>query len=139
MIDRDRVRDKIAFLRRNLELLRALARAPDGTFTERSVEFHAAVRLLQISIETMLDMGSHIVAREGLGSPKSYVEVFDLLGGSGVIPPEFLDKVRSMVRFRNRAVHLYGDVDVGQVYRILKEDLEDFETFIDLIVNRYLV
>jgi uncharacterized protein YutE (UPF0331/DUF86 family) len=137
--DRGKVRDKIAFLRRNLELLHALARTPDGAFTERSAEFHAAVRLLQISIETMLDIGSHIVAREGLGSPKRYVEVFDLLGGSGVIPPEFLDKVRSMVRFRNRAVHLYGEVDVGQVYRILKEDLGDFETFIDLIVNRYLV
>jgi hypothetical protein len=78
VIDRDRVRDKIAFLRRNLELLHALARTPDGAFTERSAEFHAAVRLL---------------------------------GGSGVIPPDFLDKVRSMVRFRNRAVHLYGDVD----------------------------
>jgi len=28
----------------------------------------------------MLDIGNHIIAREGLGSPKSYVEVFDLLG-----------------------------------------------------------
>jgi len=86
----------------------------------------------------MLDIGNHIVAREGLGSPKSYFEVFDLLGQSGVIPSEFLDKVRSMVRFRNRAVHLYGDVDVSHVYGMLQEDLGDFETFIELIVNRYL-
>jgi len=38
------------------------------------------------------------------------------------IAPEFLDRVRSMVRFRNRAVHLYADIDVA---------------FIELIVARY--
>jgi len=138
VIDRDRVRDKIAFLRRNLEILRDLARTPSAAFTERSAAFHAAVRLLQTSVEAMLDVGSHIVAKEGLGSPKSYVAVFDLLGQSGVFPPEFLDKARSMVRFRNRAVHLYGDISVSYIYGILQEDLGDFETFIELIVNRYL-
>lgn len=86
----------------------------------------------------MLDIGSHIVAREGLGSPKSYVEVFELLGRSGGISPDFLDKLRSMVRFRNRAVHLYGEIDVDYVYSILQQDLGDFEAFIELIVNRYL-
>lgn len=76
MIDRDRVRDKIAFLRRNLEILRDLARTPPAAFTERSAAFHAAVRLLQTSVEAMLDVGSHIVAKEGLGSPKGYVAVY---------------------------------------------------------------
>ncbi len=139
MIDRDRVRDKVDFLRRNLELLHGLARTPQADFTERTPQFHAAMRLLQISVEAMLDIGSHIVARERLGSPKSYVEVFDLLGQSGVIPLDFVDRLRSMVRFRNRAVHLYGDIDESYVYGILQEDLGDFETFLGLIVRKYLV
>ncbi|HHW17606.1 MAG TPA: DUF86 domain-containing protein [Firmicutes bacterium] len=67
MIDQDKVRDKISFLRRNLELLRRLAKTPIRDFTERSTEFHAAVRLLQISIEAMIDISSHIISREGLG------------------------------------------------------------------------
>jgi len=120
-------------------MLRELSRTPRHDFTERSTEFHAAVRLLQISVEAMLDIGSHIVAKEGLGTPRSYVEVFDLLGQSGVIPPEFLGKVRAMVRFRNRAVHLYGEIDAGYVYATLRDDLGDFETFVRLIVTRYLV
>ena len=85
MIDRDKVRDKVTFLTRNLEMLRRLAQTPRDAFTERSAEFHAAVRLLQVSVEAMIDTGSHIVSREGLGSPKSYIEVFDLLTCGGVI------------------------------------------------------
>jgi len=139
VIDQDKVRDRITFLRGNLEILRDLAQTPRVAFTERSMEFHAAVRLLQTSIEAMIDIAGHIVAREGLGSPKSYVEVFDLLGRSGAIAPEFLDRLRSMVRFRNRAVHLYADIDVSHVYGILREDLGDLEAFIELIVARYFV
>ncbi|HHV79657.1 MAG TPA: DUF86 domain-containing protein [Firmicutes bacterium] len=135
MIDRDKVRDKISFLRRNLELLRELAKTPAQDFTESSAQFHAAVRLLQISIEAMIDISSHIVSRECLGVPKSYIEVFDLLARSGIIPSEFLDRVRPMVRFRNRAVHVYGEIDPNHVHEILQNDLGDFETFISLIVK----
>ncbi len=70
MIDRDKVRDRISFIRSNLELLRGLAKTPAENFTKRSAEFHAAVRLLQISIEAMIDISSHIVSREGLGVRK---------------------------------------------------------------------
>lgn len=83
----------------------------------------------------MIDISSHIISREGLGVPKSYIEVFELLERAGIIPSEFLDRVKSMVRFRNRAVHLYGDVDPSHVYEILQNDLGDFETFISLIVE----
>jgi len=138
VIDRDKVRDKVTFIRRNLDTLRELADAPRDAFSERSVHFHAAVRLLQTSIEAMIDTGAHIVAREGLGSPKSYGEVFDLLSSVGIIPTESLEKVKAMVRFRNRAVHLYGEIDVDSVYSILQNDLEDFDAFIGFVVGKYL-
>jgi uncharacterized protein YutE (UPF0331/DUF86 family) len=86
----------------------------------------------------MIDTGGHIISREGFGSPKSYIETFDLLARGGVIPPEFLDRAKAMVRFRNRAVHLYGEIDLNYVYSILQDDLGDFETFIGFVVERYL-
>ncbi len=139
MIDRDKVRDKVTFIRRNLDTLRELADTPRDEFSESSIHFHAAVRLLQTSVEAMIDTGSHIVAREGLGSPKSYGEVFDLLSSAGIIPTESLDKVKAMVRFRNRAVHLYGEMDVDHVYAILQNDLGDFDAFVGFVVSKYLI
>lgn len=40
-----------------------------------------------------------------------------------------------MVSFRNRVVHLYWDADDAVVYRILQENLGDFETYIGYILD----
>jgi len=138
VIDRDKVRDKVAFIRRNLDTLRRLADTSRDQFSETSIPFHAAVRLLQTSVEAMIDTGAHIVAREGLGTPKSYGEIFDLLSSAGIIPAESLDKIKAMVRFRNRAVHLYGEIDVNYIYSILQNYLGDFDAFVGYIVRKYL-
>ena len=35
-----------------------------------------------------------------------------------------------MIRFRNRVVHFYQEVDEQEVYRILTDHLDDFRLFI---------
>jgi uncharacterized protein YutE (UPF0331/DUF86 family) len=40
-----------------------------------------------------------------------------------------------MVSFRNRTVHLYWELDDDVVYDILQNNLGDFETFVDHILN----
>jgi uncharacterized protein YutE (UPF0331/DUF86 family) len=42
-----------------------------------------------------------------------------------------------MARFRTLLVHVYGRVDDGQVYRVLQEDLDDFDRY-PQSVGRYL-
>ena len=84
-----------------------------------------------------VDMANHIVARQGLGTPTSYQEAVDLLIDHGVLPAENAEAYGQMVRFRNRAVHMYYEIDVDEVCAILDSDLSDFETFIAAIVKRY--
>lgn len=45
--------------------------------------------------------------------------------------------LRQMVSFRNRVVHLYWDVDDEIVYRILQENLDDFETYIAYVLDYF--
>lgn len=40
-----------------------------------------------------------------------------------------------MVKFRNRLVHIYWNIDSAQLYGILKERLNDLEKYKDLIVT----
>jgi uncharacterized protein YutE (UPF0331/DUF86 family) len=51
-----------------------------------------------------------------------------VLHEEGIIADEFLPTLRQMVRFRNRLVHLYWDVDDEIVYEVLRKNLSDFET-----------
>lgn len=40
-----------------------------------------------------------------------------------------------MAKFRNRVVHLYFKVDDEMIYKILQDNLEDFEVFIKDIIK----
>jgi len=136
-VNKDKLRDKISFIERNLRRLTRLASLPREQFVAEDIPFLAAVRLLQTAIEAMIDIASHIAARERLGSPKTYAEAFELLAEAQIIPPNFLPIAKKMVSFRNRAVHLYDNIDPDAVYAIIRQNLQDFEEFIGYIVQRY--
>lgn len=42
-----------------------------------------------------------------------------------------------MVRFRNRAVHLYDEIDSAEVFQILDRHLGDFDLVIAAMTTRY--
>jgi uncharacterized protein YutE (UPF0331/DUF86 family) len=85
---------------------------------------------LQLAIECALDVGSHLVTVERLGAPQSYREVIELLGQAGILPPEFVARIRAMPGLRNVLVHDYLTVDLDVVWRMLHDGPADFEEFI---------
>lgn len=84
-----------------------------------------------------MDTANHIVAREGLGLPKTYRESIELLLRENILPAEKAADFANMVKFLNRAVHLYDEIDPGEAFAILENDLGDFEVFIRAITSRY--
>jgi len=42
-----------------------------------------------------------------------------------------------MAKFRNRLVHLYGEIDDKYVYEFLKTDVEDIRKFRKIIIEQY--
>jgi uncharacterized protein YutE (UPF0331/DUF86 family) len=136
-VDRDRLRDKLDFIRERLVRLREYARTPKDAFLADHTVQDAAVRSLQVSVEAMIDIAHHVVSRLRLGLPASYGEAFDLLVGAGVLPEEDRATLHAMVRFRNRAVHVYDAIGAEEVYAILRDHLDDFERFSAAIVRRF--
>lgn len=61
-----------------------------------------------------------------------------LLVEAGILAKEDRDTCVSMVRFRNRAVHLYDEIATDEVWKIVEGHLDDFERFIAAIAGRYL-
>jgi uncharacterized protein YutE (UPF0331/DUF86 family) len=85
---------------------------------------------LQLAIECVLDIGSQVVAAEQLGSPQSYREVIELLGERGILPQEFVARVRGMPGFRNILVHDYRAIDIDGVWDTLQTGPAQFREFI---------
>ncbi len=84
---------------------------------------------LQLAIQVVLDLASHIVSDERLGEPESYGELFSLLATRGFIPAELAVRLRQMAGFRNLLVHGYAKVDPAIVALIASRDVQDLVDF----------
>lgn len=137
-VDLDKLRQKAEFLRDTLRRLREIRDEGREAFLESSVAEAATTRYLQIGIESIVDAANHIIAREGWGLPKTYQESIDLLIREGFLPRDRSETFRRMVKFRNRAVHLYDTIEPEQIWDIVQNHLEDFEVFLQALVSEYL-
>ena len=111
MVDKMKLREKIKFMRNQISELKELQTMPERVFISDPIYEAAATRMLQISIEAMLDICSHIISREGWGLPNTYTESVELAVKHGLIDPSMEDTYKAMGRFRNRVVHVYDELD----------------------------
>ena len=84
---------------------------------------------IQRACEAAIDMAMHIVAERGLGLPQNSREGFELLTVNNIIEGKLTDRLKTMVGFRNIAVHNYQDLDLTIVRKIIEQGLEDLEDF----------
>lgn len=130
IIDKKKIMDKIQLIEKNISKLKILSQLSLEEFTSDFRYFDSAKYNLQTAIEAMIDIGNHIISRKGLGIPKTYGETFEILYKNGIIEKKEADIYKLMAKFRNRIFHFYDEVDDKEVYKIIINNLEDFESFI---------
>jgi uncharacterized protein YutE (UPF0331/DUF86 family) len=125
--DPDLIAKKLAHIETCVEELRTLAQPARLATDIREQRF--VEHTLQIAIQSMLDVASHIVSDERLGEPRTNRELADLLERAGWIPADLAQRVRNMVGFRNILVHGYQAVDLAIVQQVLETRLGDLLDF----------
>lgn len=135
MVDRQRVDQLLALLGRYLRILRGLATVPRDEYIADPRNYGSGERFLQLSIETTLAIGHHVIAASGFEQPGTYVEVFRVLGKEHVLPTDFATALEPMGRMRNRLVHHYEDVDPALVHELLRTRLADFDRFAEAVTS----
>lgn len=138
MVDREVVLQKINIIENNLRKMETLAGLPEKEFLDKFFYVESTKHLLHVSVEAMLDIANHIIARERYRSPKTYAESFLILVEQKIMPKKKETTFVQMAKFRNRVVHLYHEVDDKEVYRILQENLDDFRVFIGAVIRKFL-
>ncbi len=137
MFDRERLFEWMTEVRKNIRRLHSLSEMSIEDFSADTDNFAIAEHHLRRSLEIVLDMGRHIIAKQALGRPSDYTEIFAILGREGILPKKYLDKNRGLPGYRNRLVHLYHDVTTAELYEIVSTRLPDIEEFCQHIL-RYM-
>jgi len=136
MLDRERILGKIDQLEGYLRELRTIV-PPDFAAYQKVEKRRACERLLQLSIEAVIDVCHLLVTGLRLGIPAEEDDLFEKLEAAGVISPQTRETLREMKGFRNILVHEYARIDDRMVYEVARSRLGDFETFKEEIL-RYL-
>ena len=126
MVDRDRVLVKLDDLEGYLGELRAVApdrfEAYQRTETKRACE-----RLLQVSVEAVIDICALLVVELRLGLPGEEGDLFERLFRHGAISGPMAATLRRMKGLRNLLIHEYGRINDKLVFETVHGRLEDFD------------
>jgi uncharacterized protein YutE (UPF0331/DUF86 family) len=84
---------------------------------------------LLVSVQTCVDLATHLIADEGWAPAATTREAFERLEEKGVVSKETTRALRKAVGLRNIVVHGYSGVDPSQVHAAATVGLTDLERF----------
>ena len=91
---------------------------------------------LHRALEGVFNISAHILSRIPGGQATKYKDIARNLGKFNIIDKEFADtRLTKMADYRVRLVHFYAEVTPDEVYKVIREDLGDFETFLTAVKN----
>jgi uncharacterized protein YutE (UPF0331/DUF86 family) len=137
MVSLEKITDKFEQLDEFLGLLKEIKRNELASFLKDKLLIGGAKYYLQVSIECCLDIANHIIAAKGFRAPRDYADSFKVLEEQRVLDEELGMKLRLMAKFRNRLVHLYGEIDDAYVYTFITHDIKDILEFKKVIAGRF--
>lgn len=127
MVDPDVLRRRLQKLNEYLDILGATQQYSRSEFVEDPHLYGSAERFLQLSIEAINDMASHVVVDENLGAVERARDLPDIFESEGLIGEEMKEQWTDMIGFRNVLVHDYLDIDRDTVYDALQNRLGEIE------------
>jgi uncharacterized protein YutE (UPF0331/DUF86 family) len=129
------VTEKIAYVRRMVETIKCLPLSSPAAFAADPRNAAAGESYLRRALESLLDLGRHILAKGFAKAPAEYKEIAAILATEGVISEEEGRVMREMAAYRNRMVHFYNEIEQDELYQILRHELSDLERVSDAFVR----
>ena len=86
----------------------------------------------------MIDIATHIVVDNNMGSPETLGEAFNILNKEKYLNDEETKVYRNMVGLRNILSHQYINIDKKIIYSILKNNLIDIKKFVIFVNDNFI-
>ena len=128
MLDKERILGKIDELDAYLKELNQIIPLNFKEY-QRIEKKRSCERLLQLSIECVIDICKLFVSGLKLGLPSEENDLFEKMRRSNIVSKETKAILKKMRGFRNILVHEYAAVDDELVFKALKSKSEDFKRF----------
>jgi uncharacterized protein YutE (UPF0331/DUF86 family) len=96
-------------------------------------KYHTAERLLQLVVDTIIDINVHLIKENTLAVPDDFQSTFITLADNGILPRDFAEQIAPVVGLRNRVVHRYETLSRRTFIELLQKNYPDFEHYLEII------
>jgi uncharacterized protein YutE (UPF0331/DUF86 family) len=139
----ERIKKHLGLIQEYIEELKELSLLSEEEFLSDKRNFAASESYLRRAIESIFDIGRHILAKTYGSKEIEYKKIAIELGKKGVIKDKNYTEtvLLKIAGYRNRLVHMYYEVTPKELYDIAKNHLSDLDRFIKEIVaflDKYL-
>ena len=127
LISKKIVGDRLELFERMMGEIRSLPMGTYQEFINDRRNIWAAESCLRKSLEVLLDIGRHILAK-GFGTGVSeYKEIAQKLLEFGSLSASEAEILRILAGYRNRMIHFYHEIGEEELYKICKDQLQDLQ------------
>lgn len=128
-ISENKIFEKLSLLDEYLSYLKDIQKVNKNSFLKDYHFYGLAERYLQLSIQTLIDVGQLIITEKQLSRPPEPQEIFSVLFNSKILSENLVNQLTGIVGFRNILVHEYGKIDREKVYEYLQNNIGIFEQY----------
>ncbi|AND83723.1 DUF86 domain-containing protein [Clostridium tyrobutyricum] len=90
---------------------------------------------IQRACEVSIDLAMHIISERKFGIPQNSRDAFEILFNNKIIDENVMRELKSMVGFRNIAVHDYQTVNLDIVKAVIENHIDDLKKFSSSILK----
>jgi len=116
-VNKELVKRKLQQLEEYLDELERITPNTYDKYIVDQIKKRAIERLLQLCIECISDINSHLLAKTANIVPSDYYSSFIKAGERSIIPFLLAKEMAPCAGLRNKLVHEYGEVDDKRVYK----------------------
>jgi uncharacterized protein YutE (UPF0331/DUF86 family) len=129
MVRTEIVRRKLAHLDRYLGELEAHRRIGLEEYLAAAGPRRAVERLIQLIVETAIDINVHVATELEGQPPTDYRRSFSAAARLGLLPPDLAERLAPAAGLRNALVHDYADIDDARVHAAIPLVLDGFREY----------
>jgi len=137
-LDIEKIKKRVSEIEESINEINKIVSINEYEFWKDKRNITSVKYYLLEAIEAVGGICVHIVAKKFGKGVNSLSECINILEEEEILNKELSSRLKKMIKFRNKLIHKYWDIDDKLVYEYAKNETNDFTDFIKEI-KKFLI
>jgi len=137
-LDIEKIKKRVSEIEESINEINKIVSINEYEFWKDKRNITSVKYYLLEAIEAVGEICVHIVAKKFGKGVNSLSECINILEKEEILDKELSSRLKKMIKFRNKLIHKYWDIDDKLVYEYAKNETDDFTDFIKEI-KKFLI